>query len=77
MKISESILQAVDTIVSEKLNQLHFDITETCVVIGLEDEIKGRTRSRREKGYQINNSNLLSKHIFVLSHLFKADGIPL
>ena len=30
----------------------------------LEDEIKGRTRSRREKSYQNNNSNLLSKYIF-------------
>jgi hypothetical protein len=35
-QITEQILQAVDTIITEKLDTLKFDTTETCTIIGVE-----------------------------------------
>lgn len=55
MQITEQILTAIDTIVSERLNTVNYDTTITCTVIGIEDAILNTYRVRH------NNVSFIAK----------------
>ena len=49
-QLNEQLFQAIETIIEQNLNDLHFDITEKCTVIGVENEIQNT--------YRVKNNNL-------------------